>query len=156
MCTMIQWCSSWNSSLIQQFSWCGLCEVLTQAQTTSWNSCRGWIKEHDNPLSFLQLRQCCYPGEIMWNKSMCHLHIISIPISIPASDAEQTQNNVWCGIDSQKAKSEWSLSSRATCLQLQDVLKKDITYLYIGNISERNAQRRLSCGNYSSSDKKLY
>lgn len=125
---------------------------LLRPTTTSWDSCRGWIKEHVNPLSFLQLRQCRYPGEIMWNKSLCHIHIISIP----APDAEQTQNNVWCGIDSQKAKSEWSLSSMATCLQLQDALKKDIACLYRGNISKRNVQWRLSCGNYSSSDKKLY
>lgn len=75
-----------------------------------WNSCRGWIKRHVNPLSFLQLRQCCYPGEIMWNGSIWYLHVISVP----ASDAEQTQNNVWCGIDSHRAKSEWSLSSIAT------------------------------------------
>lgn len=73
--------------------------LLLRPTWALWNSCRGWIKEHINPLSFLQLRQCCYPGEIMWNRSMCYLHIISIP----ASDAEQTQNNVWCGIDSEKA-----------------------------------------------------
>lgn len=126
--------------------------ILLRPTTTLWNSCRGWIKEHVNPLSSLQLRQCCYPGEIMWNKSVSYVHIISIP----ASDTEQTQNKVWCGIDSSKDKSEWSLSSIATCLLLQDALKKDITYLYIGNISKRNAQWKLSCGNYSSSDKKLY
>lgn len=82
---------SFNSSIGMAYV-----RLLLRPTSTSWNSCRGWIKEGINPLSFLQLRQCCYPGEIMWNKSMCYLQIISIP----ASDTEQTQNDVWCGIDS--------------------------------------------------------
>lgn len=153
MCTVIQWSSSWNSSLTQQLNWHGLREVIAQAHMDFMKLTQR-VNQRTHKSFAIPSAEAVL---LSWGNHVEQKYVL-LTYNFYTSfwrraDTEQCMMWHWF-----RKSLIWMVTFKYSNMFATPRCpkKKDIAYLYIGNISKRNVQWKLSRGNYSSSDKKLY